>query len=571
MKFLAKWNLTSKITLLITLAILVSMASVATVTLFTITGKIKADVINQQNTSIRVAAQILETTIGGVDITRDSTGNVNRVQMSSIPTFEDHSMIDTIGGVTSETATVFAWDDETQDFWRKTTNIIKADGKRAVGTPLGKKGAVYPIITKGSTFVGEAVILGIPYYTLYEPIFAQDNKQVIGILYVGIVKSRVDAILSDISSGLLIAITLVSAVLLILAFFICRSILRPIPVMTEILTTLANNENTEETPYGEQPNEIGDMARAIAILAQNNAKRKRLEQEKDATRKSDQERQTYVDSLISEFRSTITDGLENVIKNSSDMKSTADALSNISNATSEQAISASSASEEASTNVGTVAAAAEELSTSISEITRQVEQTNEIVQKATDTTEMTNQQIVSLADKSQKIGDVVSLIQDIAEQTNLLALNATIEAARAGEMGKGFAVVASEVKSLANQTAKATEEISAQVADIQASTSDAVKGIQEITEIMTEVNEFTDAIGSSVAEQNIATIEISDNVTQASNGTQEMASSMSNISASINQTSSSANDVAHASTEMNKQVDDLKTSVTEFLDKVAGA
>ncbi|NRA88482.1 MAG: Cache 3/Cache 2 fusion domain-containing protein [Rhizobiales bacterium] len=547
------------------------MASVATVTILTISSKIKADVINQQKISIRVAAQILETTHDGVNITRDSSGNVSRVQMATIPTFAEHSMIDTIGGVTSETATVFAWDDKTQDFWRKTTNIIKGDGKRAVGTPLGKNGAVYPIITKGTTFVGEAVILGIPYYTLYEPIFAADNKQVIGILYVGIVKSRVDAILNDISSGLLIAIILVSAVLLVLAFFICRAILRPIPVMTQILTTIANNETIKEIPYDKQPNEIGDMARAIAILAQNNTERQQLEQERDINSKSSEDRQVYVDGLISDFRSTITDGLENVTKNSLDMKSTADELSRISNATSEQATLASGASEEASTNVGTVASAAEELSSSISEITRQVEQTTSIVQKAADTTEATNQKIVSLAEKSQRIGDVVSLIQDIAEQTNLLALNATIEAARAGEMGKGFAVVASEVKSLANQTAKATEEISGQVADIQAATVDAVKGIKEITEIMAEVNDYTNAIGSSVAEQNSATIEISNNVAQASNGTQEMASSMSNISASIDETSSSANNVATASTEMNAQVDMLKSSVNDFLSKVASA
>ncbi len=571
MKFLAKWHLTSKITLLITFAILISVASVAAVTLFTITGKIKADVISQQKTNIRVAAQILETTFGNIDITRDSTGNVSRVQMVSIPAFEDHSMIDTIGQVTSETATVFAWDEKTQDFWRKTTNIIKGDGKRAVGTPLGKKGAVYPIITKGSTFVGEAVILGIPYYTIYEPIFAKDNTQVIGILYVGIVKSRVDAILTDISSGLLISVTIVSALLLILAFFISRSILRPIPVMTKILTTLANNEATEEIPYAEQPNEIGDMARAIAILTQDNAKREHLEYEKNANRKSDQERQSYVDNLISEFRSTITEGLESVTNNSSNMKHTAGALSNISNATSEQANAASSASDEASTNVQTVAAAAEELSSSISEITRQIEKTNNIVQKATDTTHVTSQQIVSLADKSQKIGDVVSLIQDIAEQTNLLALNATIEAARAGEMGKGFAVVASEVKSLANQTAKATEEISAQVTDIQTSTADAVKGIQEITRTMIEVNEYTNAIGSSVAEQNNATTEISSNVALVSTGTQKIASTISNISEAINETSSSANDAVHTSSEMNTQIDQLKTSINDFLSKVVAA
>ena len=380
----------------------------------------------------------------------------------------------------------------------------------------------------------------------------------------------VTAFLADLQVPLIISIILF-LVIVAVAYRIINSIVTPISNITNAMQNLSAGNTDAEVSDQDRSDEIGEMAKAVEGFRQTAIGQKALEVEKDATSKSGQERQVYIDGLISEFRSTITDGLENVSKNSSDMKNTADALSSISNATSEQASAASSASEEASTNVGTVAAAAEELSTSISEITRQVEQTNEIVQKAADTTELTNQQIVSLADKSQKIGDVVSLIQDIAEQTNLLALNATIEAARAGEMGKGFAVVASEVKSLANQTAKATEEISAQVADIQASTSDAVKGIQEITEIMAEVNEFTDAIGSSVAEQNAATVEISDNVAQASNGTQEMASSMSNISASINETSSSATDVAQASTEMNSQVDQLKTSVNDFLSKVAAA
>lgn len=310
-----------------------------------------------------------------------------------------------------------------------------------------------------------------------------------------------------------------------------------------------------------------------AVTEANEAQKKAeaLSLERNKAGDESHQRQVAIDVLIQTFKASVADSLQSVSDHSGEMKQIAADLSDMSGEASGQITLASSASDEASNNVNTVAVAAEELSSSISEITRQVEQTNDIVQRASETTAKTNDQVLSLAEKSQKIGDVVSLIQDIAEQTNLLALNATIEAARAGEMGKGFAVVASEVKSLANQTAKATEEIAGQVTDIQNSTKDAVSGIEEITRIMVEVNEYTSTIGSSVTQQNDATMEISENVAQASSGTQEVANNMTNISNVIENTRESARKVADVSENMNDQVDTLKASINDFLKNVASA
>uniref|UniRef100_A0A2A4Z0A0 Methyl-accepting transducer domain-containing protein n=1 Tax=OCS116 cluster bacterium TaxID=2030921 RepID=A0A2A4Z0A0_9PROT len=205
------------------------------------------------------------------------------------------------------------------------------------------------------------------------------------------------------------------------------------------------------------------------------------------------------------------------------------------------------------------------------DITQQVDQSSNIVQQVSETISKTNDQVLNLATKSQKIGEVVSLIQDIAEQTNLLALNVTIEAARAGEMGKGIVVVASEVKNLANQTAKATEEISSQVTDIQNSTKVAVVDIWDITRIMTEVDAYTTSIGSSVIQQNSATQEIPENVAQASTGAEVVANNIKNIANVIQITNDSAEKVAAVSESLNERVIHLNNSVDNFLKNVANA
>ncbi|MBL1421515.1 MAG: methyl-accepting chemotaxis protein [Alphaproteobacteria bacterium] len=416
-----------------------------------------------------------------------------------------------------------------------------------------------------SKHIGDYVIAAVP-------VFSGKGNDFVGTLAIAWSNQQIQSSVNTASLQMVFFSIAALIALVVLMVFAASSLIgKPLAEMNQVMSRLAKGRNEIEIPYLSRQDDIGLIAKAVLVFKENALDQAALEVEKNQSNQANQERQVYIDQLIQDFKGNISTGLENVSNNSGEMKITADTLFNISNDTTQQATSAASASEEASSNVATVAAAAEELSSSISEITRQVEQTRKIVGDASITTEQTNKQVVSLAEKSQRIGDVVSLIQDIAEQTNLLALNATIEAARAGEMGKGFAVVASEVKSLANQTAKATEEISAQVTDIQTSTQDAVQGINQITNIMKEVSDYTSSIGDAVSEQNLATIEISENVAQASSGTQEMAASMSDISSSIKQTNVSANEVTQASTQMNGQIDELKTSITDFLTKVAAA
>jgi methyl-accepting chemotaxis protein len=251
------------------------------------------------------------------------------------------------------------------------------------------------------------------------------------------------------------------------------------------------------------------------------------------------------------------------------MQTTAVALLDSSEQASQRAQGALQSSDEASTNVETAASAASEMSISINEISQQLARTIEVIRASVHEAEVTNNQIASLAESAQKIGDVVKLIRDIAGQTNLLALNATIEAARAGEAGRGFAVVASEVKSLAVQTAKATEDIAAQILTVQALTKDAVEAIHVIAGRMREINTFTSAVSASVEQQNAATGEISHNVTHAAQGTSEVVSVLSDVAGAATATRISAQTVLTASQSVESAVTNLRGEVESFLSKVA--
>ena len=353
--------------------------------------------------------------------------------------------------------------------------------------------------------------------------------------------------------------------------YMWRSLAVPLIDLASAIRRLGDGDNEVLLTETDRKDEIGDMLRAAIIFRNNGAERIRLEDEAKGSRAEREARQHKVDQLIEGFRSRAAEVLAAINTNTTEMEETARVLTEIAKATSEKASDTSGASEEATVGAQTVAAATEELVASVDEILRQVAQTTEVVSRASDAAGSTNETVARLDVAAQKIGDVVGLIRDIAEQTNLLALNATIEAARAGDAGKGFAVVATEVKSLASQTANATEEITQQIAGVQESTKLAIEAIRVIVETVSEASQYTGAVASAVEEQNAATSEINRNIQQVAASTKTVAENMSGVTGAAGETNQSAAQAQQVSTSVASNANEMKQEVDRFLEAVAAA
>ena len=357
-----------------------------------------------------------------------------------------------------------------------------------------------------------------------------------------------------------------------IAWTVSRNITGPLGSLKSKMEKLAGGELAVVIDEAGRGDEIGGMAAAVKIFQDNASSLKRLQAEqKDLEAKADQDRKAGMRRLAQEFETAVGAIVTGVSSTATKLQGSAQTMSATANDASRQATAVAAASEQASSNVQTVASAAEQLSSSIAEISRQVAESTKIAGQAVTDAEQTNAQVQTLAAAAQKIGDVVKLINDIAGQTNLLALNATIEAARAGEAGKGFAVVASEVKSLATQTAKATEEISGQIKEIQTATSDSVRAIQGIGQTISHINEIATTIASAVEEQGAATKEIARNVQQASAGTGNVSSNIAGVTQAVGKTGNAAGDVLGAARELAGQSDALGQQVQRFLAEIRAA
>jgi methyl-accepting chemotaxis protein len=351
-----------------------------------------------------------------------------------------------------------------------------------------------------------------------------------------------------------------------IATALTRAVVGPLAGLTATMKRLATGDTAVEIAGTGRGDEIGAMAQAVGVFKDNAIAMARLQAEQEALkRQAEAEKRQALEALAGGFEASVQGIVEAVSAAATEMEKTAETMSATAEETSRQAAVVGGAAEEASTNVETVATASEELSASIGEISRQVAQAAAIAGKAAEESRQTDETVNGLSQAAQKIGEVVALITNIASQTNLLALNATIEAARAGEAGKGFAVVASEVKSLATQTAKATEEIRSQIDTIQGETRNAVAAIQHIGGTIGEINEIATAIAASVEQQGAATQEIARNVQQAAAGTGQVSANIGGVASAAGETGAAATQVLASAGDLALQSERLRGEVGKFL------
>ncbi|WP_037456761.1 methyl-accepting chemotaxis protein [Skermanella stibiiresistens] len=473
--------------------------------------------------------------------------------------------VDRVKSLVGGTATIFLGDT------RVATNVQKSDGTRAVGTKLAPGPVHDAVLKRGVPFRGEADILGTAYFTAYDPI-KNAKGDVIGVLYVGLPKADFFAEVDATSEWVAAISAVVTVVMACLCLLLGRILFRPLKAIGVAMERLSEGDLTVDVAWTDRADEIGAMARAVRVFKENGLDKRRMEAERDlAKAEAEREGKAAMARMADRFEDNVKGIVEAVASAATEMRNTATVMTDTADTTSHQATAVAAASGQASANVQTVAAATEELSSSIAEIGRQITISSQVASEAVTRAERTNGTMGSLVRAADEIGQVVELINSIAGQTNLLALNATIEAARAGEAGKGFAIVASEVKTLATQTAKATEDIQAKVKEIQGATGGAQVAIEGIGKVIGRMNEITTTIASAIEEQGAATRDISSNIGQAARGTEEVSANIGGVTEAASETGTAASQVLGASEGLAREAEKLRAEVANFIATIRAA
>jgi len=450
------------------------------------------------------------------------------------PVNDRSDVVDVASSSVSGVATIFAGD------VRVATSVVNAQGARAVGTRLAAGPAHTAVIQRGERYRGVANILGRDHITIYDPIRDATGRQ-IGIMFVGV---PMDAVGAELREDLITKAGWVAALLVVcglLAWWLLIRSLRPLHDLTGRLQAIGAGQLEAPVPHQQRGDELGEMSRALDGLRQGAQRMRALEAENaQQQRRTEAERRAQADATAERLTQQLGLATATLFERAAELNTQAGRLSDTAAQTTQRSRSLGGTSADAARNVEAVAAAAEELSASVTEITRRMEDASRIALRASQDAQRTDGTMQTLAGAAGRIGEVVRLIEDIAGQTNLLALNATIEAARAGEAGKGFAVVAGEVKALAAQTARATEEIGAQISAMQGSTNEAVQAIRAMAGVIGQLNETSAGIAASAQQQGDATREIAVRVAEAAQGMSLMSSTIHQLSEDATRTEAAA-------------------------------
>jgi methyl-accepting chemotaxis protein len=498
-------------------------------------------------------------------------GVVGRIEVPQMPEFSDHRIVDRATSYVGGTATLFVYDEASQQFVRRTTNVKKENGDRAVGTQLAADHPAQAILRRGEAYKGPAILFGRRFYTAYQPVFGAAGK-VIGIVYVGIPTAQFDSMLWQAIWAMAIAAAVAALLVLGMTMLIVRRVTKPLKAVTEALTGLAEGRTDVEVRHSGRHDEIGAIARTIDVFKNNRIERRQLEAERISAEKlATERRKAELNQFVEDFRAKIGGIIERVLNSSGQFEKDAQQLSVTAHSTAEMSGHSANASRQASEHVRNAAAASNELSQSIVEISRRVQESNGVAADAVKQANATDERMAELSAAGDRIGDVVKLITSIAEQTNLLALNATIEAARAGDAGRGFAVVAQEVKTLAGQTAKATDEISAHIVNMQRATGESVNAIKAIGLTIERISEITTSISSAVEQQGTATQSIAQGVQAAASGTLDVANNIERVAKGASDTGTTSGQMLRSARALSDVSFHLKDEVEKFLDSVRAA
>jgi methyl-accepting chemotaxis protein len=498
-------------------------------------------------------------------------GVVDRIEIPKMPEFADHRLVDRATAYVGGNATLFVYDDASQQFVRRTTNVKKENGDRAVGTQLAADHPGQAALRRGQAYKGPATLFGRRFYTAYQPVFGEAGK-VIGIAYVGIPIAQLDGMLWQALWAMAIAAGIAALLVLGITMLMVRRVTKPLKAVAETLTVLAAGKTDVEVQHADRHDEIGAIARTVGVFKNNRIERHQLEADRiHADRLAMDRRKAELNQFVEDFRTKIGGIIERVMNSSGQFEKDARQLSLTADATAEMSGQSASASRQASEHVRSAAAASNELSQSIVEISRRVQESNGVTADAVKQADATNERMTELSAAGNRIGDVVKLITSIAEQTNLLALNATIEAARAGDAGRGFAVVAQEVKNLAGQTAKATDEISAHIINMQRATGESVGAIKAIGQTIERISGITTSISSAVEQQGTATQSIAQGVQAAAGGTLGVADNIERVAKNARETGTTSGLMLKSARELSEVSTHLKVEVEKFLDSVRAA